>query len=70
MSIATYDDEKSERVLAAISRKTRPYRERDIAMAARLSLAPVRLRLRHLKAAGLVDEHWRGMNGPFWELAK
>ena len=67
MKRATAEDEKSRRVLHALSRRVRPYREADICMATKLSLATVRLRLRLLLAAGLVEERWKGTNGPFWE---
>jgi hypothetical protein len=68
--IATSRDEKSERVLRAISRKIRPYADADVAMVAKLSLATVRLRLRLLRDAGLIEETWKGNRGPFWELSQ
>jgi transcription initiation factor IIE alpha subunit len=61
-------DEKAERVLKAIGRKVRPYTDADVAMAAHLSLAVVRSRLRLLKSDGLIRERWVGDRGPYWEL--
>jgi DNA-binding transcriptional ArsR family regulator len=67
--LATHDDEKSKRVLKALGRRVRPYRDRDVAVASKLSLATVRLRLDLLREAGLVRERWVGDRfEPFWEL--
>jgi predicted transcriptional regulator len=63
-------DEKAEKVLEAIRRKKRPYREADICSATRLSKSVVEKRLDQLKAAGLVKEVWINELPPFWELAE
>lgn len=61
-------DAKAQRVLAAIRRKVRPYRDTDVAMASGLSKAVVRSRLDALRKAGLVREKWLNDRGPFYEL--
>jgi hypothetical protein len=66
---ASYQDAKSQAVLRAITRKIRPYRDRDVAVASHLSLSTVRLRLQLLRDAGLIRERWvEGQYEPFWEL--
>jgi DNA-binding Lrp family transcriptional regulator len=61
-------DEKSERIIKALRRKTRPYRDRDISVATKLSLRVVRSRLNRLVEEGLVDERWVGEQGPFYKI--
>ncbi|MBV8233195.1 MAG: winged helix-turn-helix transcriptional regulator [Planctomycetaceae bacterium] len=52
---ATPNDEQSLRILEAIGRRCRPYTDRDIARATRLSQRVVQRRLRLLADAGLVE---------------
>jgi len=66
---ATPDDEQSLEILKAIGRRCRPYTDRDIARATRLSQRVVQRRLRRLEDAGLVRCLRRGEWHEHWELA-
>ena len=68
MNHARGDDPASRRILAALARRNRPYLERDICSATRLSKYVVRSRCRRLREAGLIRDRWVGPNGPYWEL--
>jgi hypothetical protein len=67
-SKATHNDAASTRILEAIGRRIRPYRERDICGATKLSMHVVRSPCRLLSEAGLIRERWVGLNGPYWEV--
>ena len=60
-------DENARRILRAIGRKIRPYEDKDIAMATKLSRRVVRKHLVTLRHVGLVDDQWINMR-QFWEL--
>jgi DNA-binding IclR family transcriptional regulator len=60
-------DDKARRIMEAIRRARRPYRDADICMATRLSKAVVRKRLQALEDAGLARQRWVGEREPFWE---
>jgi DNA-binding Lrp family transcriptional regulator len=63
-------DDKATRILAAIRRKIRPYRDTDICMATKLSKRVVWKRLEQLKEAGLIREVWIGDRPAVYELAE
>jgi DNA-binding Lrp family transcriptional regulator len=64
-------DEKSQTILNAIRRKIRPYQERDICSATKLSKTVVRKRLKQLVDAGLAVEVWKGVRpDAYYELPR
>lgn len=61
-------DSKAEAVLKGCRGRVRPMTDGDLAKSAHISKASVRLRLNRLMEAGLVEEYWVGMRGPYFRV--